>query len=279
MLKTRLIPCILLKNGLVVRSQGFCDHQNLGDPIQQVKRYSDWQVDELMYLDITREGPYDFRRDDHKLKSFQGILEILSAVSRVCFAPLTFGGGIRTVEDIAERVKRGADKVVINTQALREPAFITEAAAVFGSQCLVVSIDVKRHPDGRYEVYAEGARTPTGLDPVRWAQDAEARGAGEIFLTAVDRDGMAGGYDLELVRAVAESVGIPVIASGGAGSFDHFVEGILEGKADAVAAANLFHFTEHSYPRAKKHLKAAGVNVRMAEFAAPQGLSMVGGRP
>ncbi|MBI4322982.1 MAG: imidazole glycerol phosphate synthase subunit HisF [Candidatus Omnitrophica bacterium] len=273
MLKTRLIPCILLKNGLIVRSEQFQYHQNLGDPIHQVKRFTDWQVDELIYLDITRDGEHDLRRDDHKVKSLRNILDILSAVSKACFVPLAFGGGIRTLDDIAQRLRRGADKVVINTAALKEPSFLREAARVFGRQCLVVSIDVKRHDDGRYEVVADCGRAPTGREPVAWAQEAQRQGAGEIFLNSIDRDGMAQGYDLALVHSVAEAVDIPVIACGGAGTFDHFVQGVVEGQADAVAAANLFHFTEHSYPRAKKHMKAAALNVRLVEFGAAPGHS------
>lgn len=268
MLTTRLIPCVLLKNGLIVRSEQFTYHQYLGDPIHQVKRYTDWQVDELIYLDISRDEPYDLRRDDHKVKSLTSILDILSAVSDTCFAPLAFGGRIRTLDDITQRLRCGADKVVINTQALRRPSFLAEAAAVFGSQCIVLSIDVKRHPEGVYEVHADGGRTPMQLDPIRWARQAEALGAGELLLNSIDRDGMAQGYDLELVRSVVEAVGIPVIACGGAGTFDHLVAGIRDGGADAVAAANLFQFTEHSYPRAKKYLRAAGVPVRLVGFTA-----------
>ncbi len=269
MLTTRLIPCILLKNGLIVRSEQFAYHQNLGDPIHQVRRYTEWQVDELVYLDISRDEQYDLRRDDHKIKGLTGILDILSAVSEHCFVPLAFGGRIRTLEDITQRLRRGADKVVINTQALRRPAFIAEAAGVFGSQCIVLSIDAKRRAEGVYEVCADGGRTPMRIDPVQWAREAEALGAGEILLNSIDRDGMAQGYDLELIRSVVEAVDIPVIACGGAGTFEHFVSGVTEGRADAVAAANLFQFTEHSYPRAKKRLQAAGVSVRVVGFAAP----------
>lgn len=267
MLTTRLIPCILLKNGLIVRSERFAYHQHLGDPIHQVRRYTDWQVDELIYLDISRDDHYDLRRDDHKVKSLTSLLDILAAVSERCFVPLAFGGRIRTLEDIRQRLRLGADKVVVNTQALRQPSFIAEAAGRFGSQCLVISIDAKRRPDGSYEVCADGGRTPRGIDPVQWARQAEALGAGEILLNSIDRDGTAEGYDLDLVRSVAEAVDIPVIACGGAGTFDHFVAGIVDGRADAVAAANLFQFTEHSYPRAKRHLQAAGVNVRVVGFA------------
>ena len=268
MLTTRLIPCILLKNGLIVRSERFAYHQYLGDPVHQVRRFTDWQVDELIYLDISRDEGYDLRRDDQKVKGLTSVFDILAAVSEVCFAPLAFGGRIRTLDDIAQRLRRGADKVVINTQALRRPAFIAEAAAVFGSQCLVVSIDAKRHADGRSEAYADGGRTPMGIDPVRWARQAEALGAGEIFLNSIDRDGMAQGYDLDLIRSVVEAVDIPVIACGGAGTFEHVVSGVTEAGADAVAAANLFQFTEHSYPRAKQRLRAAGVHVRPSGFAA-----------
>lgn len=276
MLKTRLIPCILLKNGLIVRSERFQYHQNLGDPIHQVQRFTDWQVDELIYLDITREGSYDLRRDDHKVKNLRNVLDILSAVSKACFVPLAFGGGIRTLDDISQRLQRGADKVVINTAALQEPSFLREAARVFGRQCLVTSIDVQRHDVGRYEVYADCGQTPTGWEPVRWAQEVERRGAGEIFLNAIDRDGMAQGYDLALIRAVAKAVDIPVIACGGAGTFEHLVAGITEGEADAVAAANLFQFTEHSYPRAKQCMAAAGLKVRLTGFGGLPSMPLAG---
>jgi cyclase len=261
MLKVRLIPCLLLKNGLLVRSEGFNVHQVVGNPVHQVQRLNAWAVDELVYLDITREGENDMRRDDHKIKDKKSMLEIIEEVSRSCFMPLTFGGGIRTLDDVRSRIAHGADKVTVNTMALREPEFITEIAGAFGSQATVVSIDAKSRTDG-WEVHTSCGAVPTGLDVVAWAKEAERRGAGEIFLNSIDRDGMAGGYDLPLIRAVVEATRIPVIACGGVGTFKHLVVGVQEGRASAVSAANIFHFTEHSTRRAKKAMLDAGVDVR-----------------
>ena len=257
-----MIPCLLLQNGLLVRSEEFKTHQVMGNPIHQVERFSAWAVDELVYLDITREGIHDLRRDDQKVKGSADILEIVEAISRTCFVPLTFGGGIRTLEDVRQRIARGADKVAINTQAVDEPEFITEAAGVFGSQAIVVSIDAKAR-DGGWEVMTRWGNHATGLDVVEWAREAERRGAGEIFLNSVDRDGMANGYDLPLITGVSEATRIPVIACGGVGRFKHMVDGVRAG-ASAVSAANIFHFTEHSTQRAKKTLADAGVPVRTA---------------
>ncbi len=261
MLKVRLIPCLLLKNGLLVRSEGFTMHQIVGNPIHQVARLNAWAVDELIYLDITRDGEYDMRRDDHKIKDKKSLLEIIEEVSRSCFMPLTFGGGIRTLEDARARIAHGADKIAVNTMAVQMPEFITELAKTLGSQATVVSIDAKARDDG-WEVHSAWGSTPTGLDVVEWAKEAERRGAGEIFLNSIDRDGIAGGYDLPLIRAVVEATRIPVIACGGVGTFKHLVAGAQEGGASAVSAANIFHFTEHSTRRAKKALLDAGVDVR-----------------
>ncbi|WP_303673654.1 imidazole glycerol phosphate synthase subunit HisF [Vampirovibrio chlorellavorus] len=262
MLKKRLIPCLFLKNGFLVRSQGFNEHQLLGNAIHQVERFNAWEVDELIYIDITRDDHYDIRRDDMKVKSESDILKILEAVSKTCFMPLTFGGRIRTLQDIYDRISRGADKVTINTQALADPTFITESSMVFGSQAIVVSIDVKLNANGEYEVYSHHGQQPTGLHPVAWAKQAEQYGAGEIFLNSIDRDGMANGYDTALIRQVAEAVSIPVIACGGVGQFKHLAQGINDGLADAVAAGNIFHFTELSGKRARKELLKAGIHVR-----------------
>ena len=262
MLKTRLIPSLLLMNGLLVRSEEFSLHQVVGNPVHQVERFSAWAVDELVYIDITREGAHDLRRDDHKVKGSNDLLDIIEQVSRTCFVPLTFGGGIRTVEDIRQRIARGADKVTINTRAVEEPEFVSEAAGVFGSQAIIVSIDA-RERDGGWEVMTRWGREATGLDVVEWAREAERRGAGEIFLNSVDRDGMANGYDLPLIQAVSAATRIPVIACGGVGRFKHLVDGVRAG-ASAVSAANIFHFTEHSTQRAKKTLHEAGVPVRLA---------------
>jgi cyclase len=262
-LKTRLIPCLLLKNGLLVRSEEFSLHQIVGNPIHQVERFNAWAVDELIYIDITREGAYDMRRDDHKIKDKTELVDIIEEISRTCFMPLTFGGGIRSIEDIRTRLAHGADKVTVNSQAVDTPEFITEAARRFGSQAIIVSIDARKHGDGEWEVFTRWGRDATGLGPVEWAREAERRGAGEIFLNSIDRDGMAGGYDLPLIRAVSDATRIPVIACGGVGRFSHLVAGVTEGRASAVSAANIFHFTEHSTLRAKKVLAEAGVDVRV----------------
>lgn len=263
MLKTRLIPCLLLKNGHLVRSEEFSFHQIVGNPVTQVERFNAWTVDELIYLDITREGTHDLRRDDHKVKIEDDILRIIDLVSRQCFMPLTFGGGIRTVEDIRARLASGADKVTINTAALADPAFITEAARIFGSQAIVVSIDALKRGEGEWEAMGGWGRAPSGRDVVSWAQEAERRGAGEIFLNSIERDGMANGYDIPLIRSVVDATTIPVIACGGVGRFAHLVKGATEGGASAVSAANIFHFTEHSTVKAKQALSAGGVDVRL----------------
>lgn len=263
MLKNRLIPCLLLQNGLLVRSEKFNVHTVIGNPVHEVERFSQWSVDELIYLDISRDDYYDQRRDDMKVQRITSVLEILEEVAKTCFMPLTFGGRIRTTQDIHDRISRGADKVAINTIALEKPQFITEAAQVFGSQCIVVSMDVKQHGAGRYEVYAHWGQGPTGLDPVSWAKEVERLGAGEIFLNSIDRDGTAEGYDLDLIGAVATAVRIPVIACGGVGRYEDFAAGVLQGKASAVSAANIFHFKELSDKNAKRAMKKAGVSVRL----------------
>lgn len=262
MLKTRLIPVLLLKNGLLVRSEEFSLHQAVGNPIQQVDRFNAWAVDELVYLDISRDATYDMRRDDHKVQGAGTLLELIEMVSRSCFMPLTFGGGIRTVEEAGARITHGADKVAINTGAVEEPELITEIARRYGSQAVVVSVDVRREDDG-WQVYTGWGKQATGLDVRAWAREAEARGAGELLLGSIDRDGMGGGYDLDLIRAVSEVTTIPVIALGGVGRFEHLVAGAQAG-ASAVAAANVFHFTEHATQRAKRVLADGGVDVRLA---------------
>jgi cyclase len=263
-LKIRLIPCLLLKNGLIVRSELFRYHQVIGDPTTQLTRYNDWNVDELVYLDISREQYYDVRRGDAKIATARGstLLDIIDEISKACFMPLTFGGGIRSVEDMRQRFARGADKITINRAALDTPEIITEGARAFGSQAIVVSMDARRRDDGSHEVL-RGGLDPTGLAPADWAREAEARGAGEILLNSVDRDGTAKGFDLELVRSVTAATRIPVVAIGGAGHWKHFVEVVSEGGASAVAAANIFHFTEMSYKHAKAYMHKNGVDVRM----------------
>jgi imidazole glycerol-phosphate synthase subunit HisF len=261
-LKTRLIPCLLLKNGLLVRSEEFTFHQIVGNPISQVDRFSSWSVDELIYIDITREGEHDMRRDDHKIKVKRDLVDIIEDVSRSCFMPLTFGGGIRTLDDIRARLAHGADKVTINTMAFEHPGFITDAARLFGSQAIVVSVDARRHGENEWEVFTHWGRHATGRSVESWVREVERCGAGEIFLNSIDRDGMGNGYDLELVKTVTAATRIPVIACGGVGKFQHLAEGALVGGASAVCAANIFHYTEHSTIRAKNVLLEAGVDVR-----------------
>ena len=264
MTRPRLIPVLLLKHGVIVRSQRFEVHQVIGNPMSTVERYSQWNVDELVILDISRgERGHDLRRDDlHQQYAGNTALDVLRAVAKVCFMPLTFGGRIRTLDDIAERLAAGADKVVINSAALDDPAFIERAARRFGTQCVVVSIDARRHTDGRYEACGDGGRQSTGRTPAHWAREVERLGAGEIFLNAIDRDGSGAGYDLELVADVARAVSIPVVACGGVGSYEHFPSAIRDSGAAAAAAANLFHFFEASYPHAKQACLDAGLPMR-----------------
>jgi len=261
--RPRLIPCLLLKHGLIVRSEQFKIHQVIGNPMSTVERFSHWNVDELIILDISSADFHDLRRDDLQ-QSYAGstVLDVLREISRVSFMPLAFGGRIRTLEDMRLRLSAGADKCVINTQAVESPTFITEAAERFGSQCVVLSIDAQREEDGTYQVYSHSGRRATGMEPVTWAARAEELGAGEIFLNSIDRDGRAQGYDLELIKLVSEATSIPVIACGGVGKYEHFPAGILEGGASAVSAANIFHFFELSYPFAKNACLEAGIPMR-----------------
>jgi imidazole glycerol-phosphate synthase subunit HisF len=261
-LKNRLIPVLLLQNGLLVRSELFRIHQVIGNPFHEVQRFNHWNVDELIYLDISRGDSYDLRRDDHRVKGLEDALGILDAVSRTCFMPLTWGGRITSVEQMREIFSRGADKVTINSAAVRTPGLIEQGSRAFGCQAIVVSIDVLRHPDGRREVMIDGGRTATGLEPTEWARDAERIGAGEILLQSIDRDGTGRGYDLELIQSVASATGVPVIACSGVGQYPQYAEGIRAG-ASAVAAANIWHFKELSDRGGKRALAKAGVNVRL----------------
>jgi cyclase len=259
-LKVRLIPVLLLMNGRLVRSEAFSSHQIIGDPLHEVRRFNDWMVDELIYIDITRHGAFTAGRGDQKVSGFTDPLSTLDAVSESCFMPLTWGGRIRSVADMRERISRGADKVTINSAAVERPELITEGARTFGSQAVVVSIDV-RAVDDRAQVVTENGTRASGLDPVEWAQRVESLGAGEILLQRVERDGAAAGYDLELIAAVAGAVSIPVIACSGVGRYEDYAKGVQAG-ASAVAAANIWHFKELADRGGKRAMANAGINVR-----------------
>ncbi len=262
MLAKRIIPCLDVDKGRVVKGVNFVNLRDAGNPVETARAYNDAGADELVFLDITAS---------HERRPI--ILEVVERTAAVAFMPLTVGGGVRSAEDIRALLNAGADKVAINTAAVEDPALISEAAARFGSQCIVIAIDAKRgqgsrvkgqgsNPSPRWEVYTHGGRTSTGKDALAWAKEAQARGAGEILLTSMDRDGTKDNYDLELTRAVAEAVGIPVVASGGAGKLEHFAEVLTVGKADAALAASLFHFGDLSIADVKTYLAKQGVIVR-----------------
>jgi len=261
--RPRLIPVLLLKHGVIVRSQLFNVYQVIGNPMSTVERLSQWNADELVILDISRgEGAYDLRRDDlHQQYTGNGAIDVLREVAKCCFMPLTLGGRIRSLVDIEVRLAAGADKIAINTAALDDPALITRAAHRFGVQCIVGGVDALRHSDGRYEVFADGGRRATGREPAEWARELAARGTGEIFLNSIDRDGSGIGYDTELIARVAGAVDIPVVACGGVGRYDHFPAAIEAGAA-AAAAANIFHFFELSYSHAKQACLDLGIPMR-----------------
>lgn len=252
---------LLLRNGFLVQSKGFRKHQNLGNPTSSVARLSEWGSDELVYLDISRDDNYDMRRDDLGHPNRQTFLEIIQDVAKVAFMPITVGGRIRTLRDIEQRLVSGADKTAINTQALRDPPFVETAAREFGSQCVVVSVDVKL-VDGTYVVMSDGGTKPSGYDAVTWARMVEQQGAGEILLNSIDRDGMRTGYDLTLLGQVSATVRVPVIACGGVGEWSHLVEALKQTRVDAVAVANVLHFVDQSVYLAKKYLYEHGCDVR-----------------
>jgi cyclase len=257
MLAKRIIPCLDVKDGRVVKGVRFVDLRDAGDPVEQAIIYDAERADELVFLDITASHE---RRDIMR--------DVVRRVAETVFIPFTVGGGLRTVDDIREILAAGADKISINSPAVRRPDLIDEGAKRFGSQCMVVAIDAKRLPSDEgdpisWEVYINGGRVPTGLDAVAWAQEAEDRGAGEILLTSMDADGTLDGYDIELLRAVSDIVSIPVIASGGAGRLEHFYEALIEGGASAVLAASLFHYKQLSIAQAKEYLAERGVPVRV----------------
>jgi cyclase len=261
MLKKRVIPVILLRNGLIVQSRNFKRYQNIGAPTAAVERLSSWQSDELIYLDISQSNAYDLNRDDLNHPNFSSIIEIIKLVSKKCQIPLTFGGGIRTIEDVYIRLKNGADKVTLNTMAIENTALITEIAKTFGSQCIVVSIDVKKDEKGVPFVYKRG-KVATNLSPIEFVKTVENAGAGEILLNSVDLDGSGKGFDLELIDDVANNIKIPLIALGGAGTWEHFYDVLTKTKASAVAAANIFQHSENSVYNCKKYLYSNNVLIR-----------------
>jgi cyclase len=259
MLVKRIIPCLDVHEGRVVKGVRFVDIRDAGDPAEVAQVYDREGADELLFLDIT--ASYERRKT---------ILDIVTRTAEQVFMPLTVGGGIRSIEDIRDLLNAGADKVSLNTAAVRDPTLVQRSALRFGSQCIVVAIDARRvheathgaTPPPQWEVYIHGGRTPTGLDAVQWADEVERLGAGEILLTSMDRDGTQEGYDIELTRAVSTAVSIPVIASGGVGTLEHLYEGLTIGKADAVLAASIFHFRTHTVLEAKAYLKERGVAMR-----------------
>jgi len=249
-LATRIIPCLDVTAGRVVKGVNFVDLRDAGDPVEIAARYDGEGADELCFLDITASS------DERDI-----LLHVIEAVASRVFIPLTVGGGVRKVEDVRRLLNAGADKVSINTAAVQNPALVREASGIVGAQCIVVAIDAKRSGD-HWEVYTHGGRKATGLDAVRWAERMTAAGAGEILLTSMDRDGTREGFDIGLTRAVSEAVSVPVIASGGVGNLEHLAQGVLDGKADAVLAASIFHFGEFTVRQAKAHLKKRGIEVR-----------------
>jgi cyclase len=255
-LAKRIIPCLDVDNGRVVKGVQFVDIRDAGDPVEVARRYDEEGADEITFLDITASSD---QRDTR--------VHVVEQVAGEVFIPLTVGGGIREVADIRRMLNAGADKVGINTAAVFNPEFVREAAERFGSQCIVVAIDAKQvSGEGepkRWEIFTHGGRKPTGIDAVEWARCMVEYGAGEILLTSMDRDGTRDGFDLELTRSISEAVDVPVIASGGVGNLDHLVEGVLQGRADAVLAASIFHFGEYTVGEAKRHMAERGIEVRL----------------
>lgn len=250
MLAKRIIPCLDVKNGRVVKGTKFINLKDAGDPVEVAKEYDRQGADELCFLDITAS---------HEERNI--IFDIVQKTAEQVFIPLTVGGGIRTLDDIRNLLKAGADKVSINTAAVKDPEFVKRASEKFGSQCIVVAIDAKKVED-HWEIFTHGGRTTTGIEVISWAKKMEEYGAGEILLTSMDRDGTQEGYDLELTRQVSEAVNIPVIASGGVGNLEHLYDGFNQGKADAVLAASIFHYQKYSIPEAKEYLRKKNVAIR-----------------
>ena len=255
-LAKRIIPCLDVDNGRVVKGVQFVDIRDAGDPVEVARRYDREGADEITFLDITASS------DDRET-----IVHMVEHVAEQVFIPLTVGGGIRKFEDVRRMLNAGADKVAINTAAVFNPEFVKEASERVGSQCIVVAIDAKKvsqeSEENRWEIFTHGGRKPTGLDAIEWAKKMADYGAGEILLTSMDRDGTKIGFDLELTAAISDAVSIPVIASGGVGNLEHLAEGVLQGKADAVLAASIFHFAEYSVAQAKQHMASKGIEVRL----------------
>ncbi len=251
MLKARIIPCLDVKDGRVVKGVNFVDLRDAGDPVESAKAYDAAGADELCFLDITAS---------HEKRGI--ILDVVGRTAEQCFMPLTVGGGVRTVEDIRKLLLAGADKVSINTAAVKDRAFVRAAAEKFGAQCIVVAIDAKRVGD-HWEIFTHGGREATGIDAIDFAREVTSLGAGELLLTSMDRDGTGDGFDVALTRAIADAVRVPVIASGGVGTLDHLVEGVVDGHASAVLAASIFHFGTYTIAEAKQHMAGAGVPMRL----------------
>ena len=252
MLAKRIIPCLDVKSGRVVKGVNFVELRDAGDPVEIARRYDEQGADEITFLDITASS------DDRNI-----ILHVVEQVAEQVFIPLTVGGGVRVVEDVRRLLNAGADKVSMNTAAVNNPQLVFDASSKVGSQCIVVAIDAKQTAPGKWEVFTHGGRNNTGLDAIEWARKVESLGAGEILLTSMDRDGTKSGFDLALTRAVSDAVRIPVIASGGVGTLEHLAEGVSEGRADAVLAASIFHFGQHTVREAKELMRARGIEVRL----------------
>ena len=251
MLKNRIIPCLDVKNGRVVKGINFVDLKDAGDPVEQAKIYSDGGADEICFLDITASN-----------ENREIIYDVVKKTSKKCFVPLTVGGGVRSIEDVKKLLNCGADKVSINTAAVQNPEVVVESSKKFGSQCIVVAIDAKKNAD-KWEVFTHGGRNKTGIDAIEFAKKMEENGAGELLITSMDRDGTQVGYDIELMSTISSKVNIPIIASGGVGNLDHLVDGIKLGNVNAVLAASIFHYGKYSVKQAKEYLDSKGIPVRI----------------